>query len=262
MIKKLPSQLINQALLFCLGVSSLLFITNLQSNKLKKISETTWNQDEYFQKEKIEELKLSTYKKMPSFGFKNLIADWTMLQFLQYFGDGKARNNTGYSLSADYLEVISKNDPKFSLAYLIISPASSMFAGTPGRTVELMDQGLKYLTPNLTKAHFVWLYKGMDEILFLGDLEKARKSYIQASEWASIAGDEFIAQSASDTAKFLETKPDIRSTQISVWFLVWNNNKDERVRKIARAKIESIGGEIKIYPNGRAELIQPKVNNS
>ena len=38
-------------------------------------------------------------KNLPSFGFDNLIADWTFLKFLQYFGDDEARDVTGYDLA-------------------------------------------------------------------------------------------------------------------------------------------------------------------
>ena len=262
MIKKLYYKLNYQIYLLCLAASCLLFIIKLQSVQINKISERGITKETYLKQQKAEQTRLSFLKKSPLFGFQNIVADWTMLQFLQYFGDTTARNQTGYSLSSDYLEIISQNDPKFLAAYLIISPASSMFAGTPERTVELMDRGLEYLTPDMPKAYFVWLYKGIDEILFLGDLKKARESYLKSSEWAKIAGDDFIAESTKDTAKFLNTRPDVRSTQVSVWFMVWNNSKDERIRELAEAKIESIGGELKIYPDGRVEAIPPKTSKS
>ena len=233
-------------------------ILKLQSVEKKRISEVTLTKEAYLKQQEREQIRLSFLKNSPSFGFDNLAADWAMLQFLQYFGDTKARNQTGYSLSPDYLEVITKNDPRFTLAYLIISPASSMFAGAPERTIELMDRGLKHITPDMPQAHFVWLYKGVDEILFLGDLKKARQSYLKAE----IANDDFIAESASDTAQFLTTNPDIRSTQVNTWFLVWNNAKDERIRQLAEAKIESIGGELKVYPDGRVEAMPPKTDRS
>lgn len=259
MIKKLSSQLINQIFLFGLGAYCLFFITNLQSAQIKKISENTLTKETYLKQQENEKIRLSFLKKSLAFGFENLIADWTMLQFIQYFGDSKARDITGYSLSADYLEVITENDPLFSLAYIIISPASSMFAGTPERTVAIMNKGLDKMSAKTTDAYYVWLYKGVDEILFLGDLQAAKNSYQMSAEWASQAGNKTIAEAAKSTVKFLSTKPDTKQAQVGIWFMVWNNNKDERIRKIAQAKIESIGGELKIYPDGRVEAIPPKI---
>ena len=262
MFNKLSSPIFKQIISSCLGIACLFFIIKLQSAQEQKLSEATLSKETYLKQQEREQIKLSFLKQSPSFGFDNLVADWTMLQFLQYFGDTKARNQTGYALSPDYLEVIARNDPRFTQAYIIISPASSMFAGRPDRTVELMNRGLKYITPNMPQAHFVWLYKGVDEILFLGDLKKARRSYLKAVEWAEVAGDDFIAESASDTALFLTTNPDIRSTQVGAWFTVWNNAKDKRIRQLAEAKIESIGGKLKIYPDGRVEAMPPKDSKS
>ena len=199
---------------------------------------------------------------MPSFGFDNLIADWSMLRFLQYFGDSKARKQTGYSLSPDFLEVIVERDPLFARAYLIISPASSLFAGRPERTIELMQKGLEKLSPEISDAHYVWLYKGTDEILFFGDLKKAQKSYGMSANWAKIAGDEKIFHSSNKTVEFLATKPDISTAQVSAWFMVWIGNKDKITRELAKTNIEKLGGELKIYPDGRVEAIPPKMTNS
>ncbi|MEM8675961.1 MAG: hypothetical protein AAGF83_19125 [Cyanobacteria bacterium P01_G01_bin.67] len=262
MIKKLFSQLLKQSSSFALAVLCLSLIVNSQSTQEKKISENNLTDETYLRQQESEGLKLSFLKKMSAFGFDNLIADWTMLQFLQYFGDSEARDITGYSLSADYLEVITKNDPLFSRAYMVISPASSMFAGTPERTVELMNRGLAKMSPDITDAYYVWLYKGVDEILFLGDLQEAKKSYQISANWASKAGNEQIAESASGTVEFLATKPDVRQAQVGTWFLVWNNTKDERIRQLAETKIESVGGELKIDPDGIVKAIPPKIDKS
>jgi hypothetical protein len=262
MIKKLSSHLINQSTLFGLGISCLFIINNLQSTQLKKISKSSFIQETYLKQEKSEELKLSLLKKLPAFGFDNLVANWAMLQFIQYFGDSNARNQTGYSLSADYLEVIAQNDPLFSRAYIIISPASSMFGGTPERTVAIMNQGLAKMSASTPDAYYIWLYKGVDEILFLGDLQAAKNSYQMSAAWADQSGNQQIAEAAKGTAEFLATKPDTRQAQVGVWFMVWTSSKDERIRQIAETKIESIGGELKVYPDGRVEAIPPKISKS
>jgi hypothetical protein len=262
MIKLLSSYCINKIILVNLGILCLFFIQNSQSIQLKKISEKTFTKNIYLKQEESDKLKLSFLRKISAFGYDNLIADWGVLQFLQYFGDDEARNVTGYSLSADYLELVAQNDPLFSRAYMVISPVSSMFAGTPERTIAIMNKGLSQMSATTPDAYYVWLYKGMDEILFLGDLQAAENSYLMSAEWASIARDQKIAKSARDTAKFLATKPDTKQAQVGVWFMVWNNTQDQRIRQIAQAKIESIGGELKIYPDGRVEAIPPKISNS
>ena len=262
MFKKLLFRLTNQVVLLSVAILCILSIRNLQFAQIDKISKKTLTKETYLKQKQSAEFKLSFLKKMPSFGLENLIADWTMLQFIQYFGDGEARNATGYSLSADYLEVIAKNDPLFSRAYMIISPASSMFAGTPERTVAIMNKGLSQMSASTPDAYYVWLYKGVDEILFLGDLQAAKHSYQMSAEWANQAGNQKIAKAAKNTAEFLASNPDTKQAQVGVWFMVWNNAKDERIRQIAEAKIESIGGELKVYPDGRVEAIPPKTSKS
>jgi hypothetical protein len=259
MIKKVSSHLINQVTLLGLGMSCLLIINNLQSTQLREITKSTYTKETYSKQQASEKLKLSLLKKMPALGFDNIVANLTMLKFIQYFGDSDARNQTGYSLSADYLEVITQNDPLFSDAYIIISPASSIFAGTPERTVAIMNQGLAKMSASTLDAYYIWLYKGVDEILFLGDLSAAKHSYQMSAEWANKAGNQKIAEAAEGTVKFLASNPDTKQAQIAVWLMVWINNKDERIRQVAQAKIESIGGKLKIYPDGRVEAIPPKI---
>jgi hypothetical protein len=213
-------------------------------------------------KEKATKIQLDLLKKMPSFGFKNLFADWATLQFLQYFGDGDARKETGYSLSPDYLDIIVQNDPKFIRAYLMISPASSMFAGLPQRTIAAMSKGLEQLSPDVPDSYYVWLYKGVDEVLFIADTERAKHSYQMAAEWANIAGNETIAQAANDTVNFLATNPDSTDAQISSWFMVFVNSRDNYTRNLARNNIERLGGELQIKPDGRVSVKLPKNNQT
>ncbi len=85
-----------------------------------------------------------------------MLANWSMLQFIQYYGDGDARRETGYGLSPDFMEIVTKNDPKFIRAYLMMSLASSVNAGKPERTIEIMNKGLSKLTPDVTDAYFLW----------------------------------------------------------------------------------------------------------
>ena len=248
--------------LLCVACICIVLIGKLQNPRLQQIAKTDIESSKYIKKEIQEKLQLEFVSRTPSLGLENLMADWVMLKFLQYFGDREAREKTGYTLSPQYLEAIVGKDPHFVKAYLVISPASSMFAGRPERTIKIMEQGLTYLSPSIPQAYFVWIYKGVDEILFLGDLEEAKKSYETASQWASIAGDEQIAQAATATAKFLSTKPDPRQAQVGAWFTVWTSNQDKSVRKRAESEIEKLGGKLTVYPDGRVKAQPPKIENS
>lgn len=252
-IKKYQKNLykVNLLFTFLLGISLTWGVTQLQLPRLQKVKMAQLETENYEKIIEAEKVNLTFLENLPTLGFDNLIASWTMLGFLQYLGDGDARKQTGYSLSYKYLEVIAEKDPYFTQAYLIISPASSVFGGTPQKTVAIMDKGLKHLSPNIPQAYFVWLYKGVDEILFIGDLEKAKKSYEKAAEWATIAGDERIAQSARNTAKFLSTNPDPRQAQVGAWFTVWTSSKDKSVRNLAELEIKKLGGTLTVYPDGR-----------
>lgn len=238
-----------------------LCLVKLQLPHLQEVNQTQLDKDDYLKVVEAEKLQLEFLNNAPTFGFDNLVASKSMLQFLQYLGDGDARRQTGYSMSYKYLEVIAKKDPRFAQAYLIISPASSVFGGTPHKTIEIMDEGLQKLSPEIPQSYFIWLYKGVDEILFLGDLEKAEQSYLKAAEWAKIAGDDRIEQAARNTAKFLATNPDITQAQVGAWFTVFTSNANEQLRELARRNIEQLGGTIEIYPDGRVVAMPPKVSN-
>lgn len=251
-------KLTNGLTLLSIFVFSLMAIVYLQQPRLKELTESKINKIDYKKEAEIEKAKLDILKKSPSFGFDNLLANWTMLRFVQYYGDGEARKETDYSLSPEYLKVISKYDPNFASAYLIISPASSINAGRPDQTVAIMSEGLEKLSPKVPDAYFVWLYKGVDELLFLGDIKAAKKSYQMAANWAKIGNNPKIEKAAQDTVNFLEKNPDSKVPQVGAWFMVWANSTDKNTRALAQHNIEKLGGRIEIHPNGVATAIPPK----
>lgn len=240
------------------SVLSLLAVANLQLPKLHALTEADLTQADYQQAEALEKVKLDLMGKIPSFGFDNLMADWAMLRFIQYYGDGDARKETGYSLAPQFLEAIVENDPRFIKAYLILSPASSINAGRPDRTVAAMEKGLQELSPDVPSAEFVWLYKAIDELLFLGNIPAAKHSYTMAADWAKEAGNKGIEQSARDTVNYLSTNPDSKQAQVGAWFMVFANTRDKETRLLAKSKIEALGGQLIITPDGRAFAVPPK----
>ncbi|MEH1766676.1 hypothetical protein [Nostoc sp.] len=210
---------------------------------------------------KSENLRLKFLQKMPSFSYDNFIADLVYLNFLQYFGDDEVRDKTGYSLSPEYFEIILKYDPRFLAAYRSLSVSTSLYAAMPERAIAISEKGLKSLSPSVPeKSYYVWRYKGIDELLFLGDAKAAQKSFATAAKWASKFSDaesQMIANTSQRTAEFLSRNPNSKYAQISTWAMVLNNQADERTQKRAISEIEVLGGKVITTPEGTHQIIFP-----
>ena len=213
---------------------------------------------------------LDVQKNMPSFGFQNLVADWTFLKFVQYYGDTKAREQTGYSLTTEYFEIIAEQDPQFVKAYFVLSTANSLFAGKPDRTVALMQEVIDSISPHIypksylvrQDANFLWNYKGVDEILFLGDLKAARRSYEMGEKWAKYRQDEageHMAKVSRRTANFLATtNRDVKKVMIGAWLSILSNASDEKTHNYVINKLKALGVVFKQKEQGKVEIIVPK----
>ncbi|MBW4617677.1 MAG: hypothetical protein KME21_31705 [Desmonostoc vinosum HA7617-LM4] len=210
---------------------------------------------------KLENLRLNFLKIMPSFGYNNLIADWAYLNFLQYFGDDEVRDKTGYSLSPEYFEVILKQDPRFLAAYLSLSTSTSLYAAMPERAIGLMEKGLKSLSPLVPKkSYYVWRYKGIDELLFLGNAQAAQQSFTMAANWASGYSDDeskFVMNISQKTAEFLSKNPNSKYAQIATWAMVLGNKVDDQTRQRAISAIEALGGKVISTPEGTQTIRFP-----
>jgi|LakMenEpi03Aug12_release.lakeMendotaPanAssembly.Ray.scaffolds.fasta_scaffold65844_3 hypothetical protein len=249
---------------FLLLSLSLVGIITLQSQAFQKTRETL-DKSIYLQQENSEEKKLQVFKKIPSLGFANLIADWLYLRFIQYFGDSQARETIGYRLSPNYFLQIANRDPRFVDAMLRLDTATSIFAGYPETSVKTLETSInsipkdQFQSPGL-KPYYLTIYKGIDQLLFLGKPQAAAQSYQQASEWAKQYNDEEskrIATNTARTAQFLARNPDSKVMQIGAWAMVLSNNSDSRTVKRALTAIQALGGEIITNPDGSATVRVP-----
>lgn len=131
----------------------------------------------------------------------------------------------------------------------------------PERAIALSEKGLKSLSPSVPdKSYYVWRYKGVDELLFLGDAKAAQKSFATAANWASKFSDaesQMIANTSQRTAEFLSQNPNSKYAQIATWAIVLNNQIDERTRKRAIREIEALGGKVITTPEGINKIIFP-----
>ena len=205
--------------------------------------------------------QLSLVKTVPTFGFKNLVADWYFLDFLQYSGDGDARKIAGYGSAIDYFDVILDRDPRFFYAYYYLSNAGTLYAGQPERSVALMDRGLKSLTPKVPDgSYYIWRLKAVDELLFLGKVPEAQKSMLMAAKWAREVGDEEgkrVAILSEKTASYLARNPKSKQAQFDAWNMVLSTAVDEPVIKRAVAEIRALGGKVTVDAKGQLKVNAP-----
>jgi hypothetical protein len=239
-------------------------ISLLQQPQLDRLENavTDASLEELRQQDVAQSVYLNLVEQSPAFGFDNLVADWIFLDFLQYFGETSARNQIGYALSPSYFEAILNHDPHFRDAYLFLSGSTTLYAGRPDRTIEIMNDHVSQLSPRVPdKAYFVWRYKGTDELLFLGDRRAAQQSFETAAEWASFYSDlesQIAAQVSQQTAEYLADNPESKLAQIAAWVMVLNNAFDDNTRRYAISQIEALGGNVSIDEQGRLQIQQPE----
>ena len=251
------------------GIGCIAGVIQSQKSYLAKL-DTAKDINTYKAEAEAELAQLNLLIKTPAFGFDNLTSDYAILRFVNYFGNEDARQQIGYGLTSKYLETIIAKDPMHTEAQFIVSPMITLKEGNPQKTVTLLEKSLTKLSPiinsedrdKLYKPNFLWIYKAIDELLFLDDAKAARDSYLKAAEWSHILGDNTRAESTSQMAEYLDKDPDNKTVQVGAWFNVWNSAPDAETKNLAKQNIERLGGRLEITDDGRALAYPPKENNS
>lgn len=238
-------------------------IVYLQVPQLTAIKERSkiLSQPQLRQEEARTKMYLSLAKTFPTFGFKNLVADWYFMDFIQYFGDNEMRKQAGYGAAMAYFDVILDLDPRFLYGYFYLSSTGAMYAGEPERSVELMNRGLKSLSPKVPdRGYYIWRLKGVDELIFLGKVGDARSSMLKAASWArqySNREGQNVARISQNTADHLARNPNSKQAQFDAWSMVLSNAVDDFVVKRAIAGIRASGGKVTTSPTGEFKLEAP-----
>lgn len=204
---------------------------------------------------------LSIAKTFPTFGYDNLVANWYFLEFVQYFGDSEVRKQVGFGSSMEYFEAILNRDPRFLQGYFYLSSTGTMYAGAPERSVEIMERGLKSLSPQVPdRGYFIWRLKAVDELLFLGNVPAARNSMQTAANWARQSPTQEgqnVARLSQNTATYLARNPNSKKAQFDTWSMVLNAAVDDFVAQRAIAGIRATGGNVTISPTGEYKIVPP-----
>jgi hypothetical protein len=245
--------------LFCAGaIAHLQFARVTATAALRQQDKTP---AEYQHEQSQIKTNLALLNQLPPTGFDPLIADLTFLNFVQYFGDDRARAKTGYPLNSEFFQVIVDRDPQFLGIYNYLSASVTLFEGQPQRTVDLLNQGLQAMPAQMQpEAYYLWQAKGTDELLFLGQPQAARQSYEQAAAWASQSDNpeiRKIALRSQQTAQFLASNPDSRQARVSAWANILVGAIDPQTRQFASQQIEALGGQISVTDDGLLNVQLP-----
>ena len=221
-------------------------IVLLQSQEYKRSAQEL-SYDNYVKQEQQQARTLAVQTTSPHLGFDNLVADWSYLNFVQYFGDRQARETIGYRLVPEYFTAIANIDPRFSQAHLRLSIANSMYAGNAETTIALMEEVLASVNPESEDVALLWTSKGLDELLFLGNKQAAIDSYKMAARWSSLTASE---RPDGLTIKDLETalesvsEIDLKEVQVRAWSSVLVHIKDNQRKQEIIKKIDDLQREI------------------
>lgn len=246
------------------ALTCIVSVSLLQVPKLQKllVSQESSSIEELKKDEQKESLRLGLLETLPSFSYKNLIADWVYIDFLQYFGDNQVRDKIGYSISPEYFDIILTRDPRFLEAYLGLSVSTSLYAGMPEKTISIMENNLKSLSPQLPpRSYYIWRYKGTDELLFIGNAQQASESFLQAANWASTYNDEEsknVVSISRKTAAFLSKNSASKAARVATWTMVLQNRVDEKTQTRAIKEIEALGGQVIKQPDGSYGVTLPE----
>jgi tetratricopeptide (TPR) repeat protein len=205
--------------------------------------------------------QLSISNQLPTFGFKNLVADWHFINFIQYFGDNEVRQKAGYGSAMEYFDAILDRDPRFFYAYFYLSNTGSIYAGQPERSVSLMNRGLKSLSPKVPdRSYYIWRLKAVDELLFLGNVPEARNSMQNAAKWAKqydTPEGQNVALLSQNTANYLARNPNSKQAQFDAWNMVLKAAIDDFAIKRAIVGIRGTGGKVTMSPTGEFKVEAP-----
>lgn len=168
------------------------------------------------------------------FGMDNLVADWYWLQYVQYFGDTKAREKTNFDYCDDYLELVTAIDPKFVKAYAAASYAVAGMQEDPDKALKILSRGI-LLNPSAPDS---WeLYRNYAGVAFLykKDLPTAAKYFIKA---ADAPGAPVVFRSFA--AAFYNKMND-KERAISLWIQYYKEAPSQELKDKTKKKLTDLG---------------------
>jgi hypothetical protein len=160
-------------------------------------------------------------------GNEQLIADCWWLSFIQYYGDVKKRKADHNKYSFDYLNLITRLDPKFTQPYWFAAFAIGADAGQPELAKQIIDRGIQ-ANPDSWYVPFIG---GINQYLFANNDKEAARYYRLAAQ--HVDAPMWIGRQA----KILDMQIPSFIKEINTWQNIYLHTNDEIIKGQARQKL-------------------------
>lgn len=184
--------------------------------------------------------------KFISLGYDQLIADVYWLAFINYYGDGLARQKDHLVLADRYLDLITDLDPQFVQPYWFAAFTIGGDMGQPQRADEIVKKGI-VANPNNWYLPFI---AGMNQYLFAKDEKAAARYYRMASKFPE------APSWLEGQVKILESDAPKMIKEGNNWLAVYNSTDEERVKEHVKEKCIRIW--VKIFKMAPTEKIRAR----
>ncbi len=165
--------------------------------------------------------------RLVSLGYDQILADVYWLDFIQYFGDTKARLADHYGRCYDYLSLVTALDPHFIQAYWFASFAVGSEQKRPDLASKIISRGLAVNQDNWYLPYIA----GVNEFINAKDDKAAAKYYRMAAKFPG--SPPWLGRQA----QILDTDLPRLFKEIRTWHTVYASNPDGLVRNTARNKL-------------------------
>jgi hypothetical protein len=165
-----------------------------------------------------------------SLGYDQLLADLWWLAFIQYYGDNNARKQDHYKLAYNYLDIITRLDPKFTQPYWFSAFAIGSDFGRPDLAQDLIDRGVR---ANQNDWYLPFI-AGVNQFLFAHNEVAAARYYRMAAKFPN------APPWLGSQAKVLEAHGPTLLKEINTWANIYLSTKDTLVKEQAASKLREL----------------------
>lgn len=188
--------------------------------------------------------------KLVSLGYDQLIADVYWLAFIQYIGDGVAREKDKGPLAVPYLDLITELDPHFMQAYWFAAFVVGGEQKSPKLAAEILERGLR----ENTDTWYMPFIAGINQYLYAKNEPAAARYYRMAAKYEGAP--KWLERQAS----ILEAKIPSMIKEINIWTNVYESAEESRVKEHAKERLINLW--VTTFKNSPTEEIRKRAKNA